>query len=136
MKKIIFLLITILFVLLFFTECTIIFNRWAIDWDDDDSVHEGTLTIDNQTGEVIDSIKFYVNDFPPTDWYNVNEEGSTINSNRSETFSMSELGAINGDVVWIRVAADEWYASKLFAIDGFSFGSTEDDTWIATIYKE
>ena len=140
MKRLNLLIIGLLFFIMLLSNCTIVFDRWAIDWDDDDSVNNSSITIDNVTGETIDTIKFFVDDFPPSNWDNVSPENETIDGNSSKTFTIGPSGkdidADDGDTIWMRVSADEWYASKLFATDGFTFGTAENDTWNATIYKE
>ena len=144
MKKYLSLLAIILLIVFAYTNCTIITDRWVIDWDDNDSGGgtQNTLTIDNNTGEEIDRILYHIGDRPPTSWDSANSLSDTVLNGFSRTFTLGntndkDIEVADGETVWIRVSAEnQWYSSKLFAVDGFTYESGFNDCWVAYVYKE
>ena len=143
-KFLIILLITILTFFMVFSNCSIITDRWAIEWDNYSTgaaAASPNLKIYNNTDEIITSVKYYVGDNPPSDWSNQARLTGNIPPSTSITYSIGTSGASitlpsgGNNTIWIKVAADNYFQSQLFAQDGFLYESG-DHLWIATIHKE
>ena len=137
-KILIILVISILAFFMVFSNCSIITDRWNIEWHQANPTGTRSLQIFNKTNETISSIKYYVGDIPPSDW---TSGGTTIygsiNPGQSTLYRVDpgqSISADDGDVVWIRVAASDWNQSQLFAVDGFT--SEAGDVWQALIYNK
>jgi len=143
MKKIyMFLIIAILIFVTLFSSCTIVYERWALKFKNLNT-GDSELTIKNDTGDTIDSIKYYVNDYPPSSW---DQSGvRTINyyiySGNKKTFdigssSSNDIKADSGDTIWLRLASEvEWNSSKMFASDGFVYEVGVSDTWEVKAFR-
>lgn len=138
MKIKIIILICLIMSLFIISNCTIITNRWQIEWNDVDlGGVDNYLIIENKTGETIDTVKYYVGDNPPSSWDNIAASGDSVRSGSSiEIDIINDIEATQGETVWLRVSADAWYASKLFAVDGFVYETGTTDAWEAVIYNE
>jgi hypothetical protein len=139
-SKIIFILmISILAIFLVFSSCTIISDRWVIEWHNTKNTPATrSITIFNKTDETISSIKFFVGDKVSSDWSTVTSVSTYLGVNQSVKFDIGtgseDISAVAGDTIWIKVAAEGWSQSQLFAVDGFV--SELQDEWQAHIYKK
>lgn len=138
-KKILVLIIAVISLLMIFSNCNIISDRWVIEWHNTKNLPATrSLTIFNKTDETISSIKFYVGDKTTSDWSTVTSVSTYLGVNQSVKFDIGtgseDIKASPGDTIWVKVAADGWSQSQLFAVDAFV--SETQDEWQAQIYKK
>jgi hypothetical protein len=143
-NKIVFiLLIALMSFFLVLNNCTILSERWTITWDNISvgAAADNHLEIVNKTNETISTVKYIIGNIPPSDWNSGSSLG-IIPAYSSALYSVGTSGQnittpnVGEQVIWIKVSADAWGQSQLFAQDSFIYESGGEHKWVATIWKD
>jgi hypothetical protein len=141
-------LISVIFTIMLLTlnNCSILSERWTITWDNisaGGAAANNHLEIDNKTTETISSVKYIVSSNPPSDseWTNAISIG-TIPAYSGALYSIGTSGQDisipnpSDHIIWIKVAANAYGQSQLFAQSSFLYEAGGEQKWVATIWKD